>query len=263
MNGVNNTKGLALYAVKGFGPRCRHGCYMAIQKMTALTDFFDPVHPFFYLTLGNKTKPILIRRLHKLDLMIDVHEEIKKTGKVRGFLVAKDGQGILEIEGKPNASALTEERFDVMTICIDESSMKLTNRRQFVRLIYNPPVSITLKDDSAELSVDAFNISAGGLCVIPNAGIIPDKIYLLTYAPSNEFHLECGVQFIPPRNLDQNLISHPPYQVLTGATPLVQIGLFTTEKNITNYPIVDEKKQEMILRYINKVLIEQRRQRRG
>ncbi|MBF0493466.1 MAG: PilZ domain-containing protein [Deltaproteobacteria bacterium] len=213
-----------------------------------LKKIIDPKLPLFFLTLKDKNKPIFIRRVYPQSLLVDLHPEMIQTSKIKGFVVAESGQGILEFEANLKLDKLDQEHFDVVEIYIISGSLKKTNRRQSYRLTWASPISAKLiTQNNQEIIAKILNLSAEGILFSDEGKLASDEIYQL--------HLD----------LDEHTLLNFPIQMfakreVSNFDPKKQHPAFFLERQGSwNKKTIREKEKELIVRFINKKLQTERK----
>lgn len=159
---------------------------------------------FFYEPPGSVVLPLPIRRLTATQLWVTPpREDVRFVGPLRGFVLAKQGEGIYYLEGAVDKPCVQENQVDVVPVDVDLRTMRFENRREHVRVAFLEPVGASLTKTKQPFPVVVRNFSVGGLCVQSSVPLKAGELVQVAFTPvlgETEYALHCDAVVIRRRD---------------------------------------------------------------
>jgi c-di-GMP-binding flagellar brake protein YcgR len=219
------------------------------RQTPGLVQLIDPARPVFYLTLGDSTREVIIRRVATDHFIVDLSDDLKGLEHVSGFVVAKDAKGIIPVDCTVRTGKTDQEKFDVIILAFNPAQLKLINQREFYRLALATRNKVQIiSSDGRKYTVDLLNISAGGVGFIAQEYLSSKQIYQITFPL-----WESGITLI----LAIKIVYYKEKQTPTEGP--YHGAQFIRNRELTAYPVLTDSIQEKIIQNINRRLIELRK----
>ena len=216
---------------------------------SGLERWIDWAHPIFYLSFGELTREVMVRRVGPDYLIVDLSDDLRALDRVHGFLVAKDGKGTIPIECRVAGGTVDHEKHDVITLRFDPEQLKLVDSREFFRLAPATGEKADLvSTDGRKHRVDLINISAGGVGIVSGEELRSDQIYEITFPLWNTgATLTLAIKVVHCKERR----SRP-----AGRYYGTQ---FVKDASLTRFPVLTDRIQREIIQSLNRQLLELRK----
>ncbi|MBX7149034.1 PilZ domain-containing protein [bacterium] len=214
-----------------------------------LEQLMDPNQLTFYLTLGTVIHEIPIRRVGMDFLILDFSPQLKGMDYVKGYVVAKDGRGIIPIECKLTLEKTDDGKIDILMLKMNPADLKLVNQREFYRLANAARDKATvLSAEGQSYTVDIINISAGGVGFTTSEFLSSAPVYQITFPLWNtetKINLAIKVVFYKKKK--------------NANDPCYHGAQFIKNQSLTSFPVLTKNDQEKIIQSINRRLLDLRK----
>ncbi|MBF0107000.1 MAG: PilZ domain-containing protein [Deltaproteobacteria bacterium] len=216
-------------------------------------DYFDPDHPFFYFVGSQKQKAIVrIRRVNTLELIVDYHEELMTRDEMKGFLVIKDKQGILNVSVTLQRDQQEGKKLDFITLIPDLKNISIANRREYYRIDFKPPLSCEVQDASQnKFTAQLYDMGADGIGLTCDANLRGGDLYQIT--------IPIKIEETTPVRLPVFVIRESEKKMSETDTVKFYGARFVVGKGSAGLVAFTEEMRSSIIRYINALLIRQKK----
>ncbi|MDO8520473.1 MAG: PilZ domain-containing protein [Deltaproteobacteria bacterium] len=184
-------------------------------KSKTVTSLLDPHSKYIFLDDEGMTEAFAIRGVEKNLVLIKKEDCTAK--KRSGYFVAESGRGVIRFEAR--LASLAGKKGGICGLAVDPKTLKLTDRREFLRFEFPYPLPVYLRCEGKFIKAHLVNISEGGLRMSINRKLptqivfnfelkLPRPDEPLTFATDglivycepeeNPSHFMTGVSFIAP-----------------------------------------------------------------
>jgi hypothetical protein len=170
------------------------------REATDLRRLVDESERGFYLERkASRHLRLNLHRLEALRIHIGVPHDLWLEPVVVGFLVGRDGSGIVHVRGRIDSIERTGAVYDVAPVEIEPSSIVEENRREFFRCRFDrPPEAVLTPGTGASFRAQVLDLSAGGVKIRCGERLAVGDRIQVAFAPSTgsetrRFEFDCEV----------------------------------------------------------------------
>ena len=153
----------------------------------------------------------------------------KTGGTVEMFTIVEEGM----LYFKPKVSEIVKDE-NLIKVEFDKKTYDLLQRREYTRVDFEKEFKLTDKDSEKEYSCMTLDISAGGMKIVTEAPLSPEKDYTIEFSLESNIPIQC---YFKPIRVD--VLKEKGTKKAKNQTPKnIVSGRFLALKNIDKIAIV-------------------------